>query len=201
MHDPLHFDDEHLTQLGLTLDFGPHDLEMNREGALSPDQIARLETDLRWTYWPAIIILALMVLFTGATSLQAGSFAAVPVVFLMVVAAIPAVLLHLERRNLPQQRVRATLLRIGGMSLIARRFGLTDDGEPRIKLPVEGGKTLFAPRHLYKVLNANRPYIVYYVAVRTWHGYRALSIEPDGGTGPAASSAAPKPKRKTRRGA
>lgn len=199
--DPLDFDDEHLTQLGLTLDFGPADLDANRAGVLSDVQIDRLENDLRTTYWPVIGVLAAVVLILGLTGVMSGSLLLFPMVFMMALALIPAVLLHLEREKLPDQPVKRTTLRVGGFSLMARRFGFVDEANAtgKIILPVQGGKKVFAPQHLYKVLNASRTYIVYYVPVRTWTGYRALSIEPAEDI-PAGSARKAKRRTKPKRG-
>ena len=202
MHDPLAFSDSHMTKLGLALDFGPADLEQNQDGVLSMAQIDRLETDLRWFYWPMIIVLAGMAFFVGISSAASATFALVPVTFLMAVAAVPAVLLYLQRQRLADQPVLYTTLRLGSLSLVARRWGLFDDEGPggNIQLPVEGGKKIFASKHLYKSLNANRTYIIYYVPVRTWSGYRLLSIEPLDSPGDDAPRSKPKRKLKGKRG-
>ncbi|MCD4684533.1 MAG: hypothetical protein K8S97_01170 [Anaerolineae bacterium] len=195
--DPLDFDDDHLARLGLTLDFGPADLDANQSGVLSDLQLERLENDLRTTYWPVIGALAAVVLILGVTGALSGSLVVFPMLFMMALALIPAVLLYLEREKLPQQPVKRTTLRVGGFSLMARRFGALDEANAtgKIKLPVQGGKQIFAPQHVYKVLKSGQTYIVYYVPVRTWVGYRALSIEP---VEDIQKSSARKPKRKTK---
>jgi hypothetical protein len=192
--DPLAFADRHLAELGLTLDFGPGDLAANQVGALTEPQIAQLESDLRWLYWPMIGLLALIAFLIGATSALAGTLTAMPFV-LMGLAAIPAVLLSRERAQLPDRRVQATTLRIGRFSLVARRWGVVDDSEAfgGVRYPVEGGKPVWGPKHLYKVLQPNRTYFAYYVPLRTWRGYRLLSIEP------AEDEAKPKAKPKGKR--
>ncbi len=197
MHDPLAFSDSDMSKLGLTLDFGPADLDDNRDGALSPAQVARLETDLRWFYWPMIIGLVAVAFFIGVTSAVAGTLALVPVVFFMAAAAVPAVLLYVQRQGLADQPVLHTTLRVGGLSLVARRWGLIDESESglggNVTLPVEGGKKIFATKHLYKSLQSNRTYIAYYAPVRTWTGFRLLSVEPL--DAPEASDRREKPKR------
>ncbi|MBN1562707.1 MAG: hypothetical protein JXA10_02635, partial [Anaerolineae bacterium] len=95
-HTPLDFADERMTQLGLTLDFGPRDLAANRAGWLTEAQIERLAGDLRWVYWPIIIALVSIALVIGATSIAAGTLTALPFV-LLGLAAIPALLLKNER--------------------------------------------------------------------------------------------------------
>lgn len=173
--NPLAFADEHMARLGLTLDFGPGDLAFNRSGDLSPAQVARLENDLRLFYWPMIIVLALFSLMVGLVGALNGSLAVMlPALLLIGLAAIPAALLNRERQRLPGRTIQYTTLRMGGLSLTARRWGLNDDSA----LPVDGGKPVFAPKHLYKVLRANQTYLAYFAPVRTWRGYRLLSLEP-----------------------
>lgn len=203
MHDPLAFSDSHMAKLGLTLEFGPADLEQNQDGGLSMAQIDRLETDLRWFYWPMIIVLAGMAFLVGISSAASATFALVPVTFLMAAAAVPAVLLYVQRQRLADQPVLYSTLRLGSLSLVARRWGLFDEDGPtgNIQLPVEGGKKLFASRHLYKALNANRTYVVYYAPVRTWSGYRVLSIEPLDAPGDDAPASKPKRTLRGKRGA
>ncbi len=186
--DPLAFADQHMARLGLTLDFGPGDLAFNRGAQLSPAQIARLENDLRLFYLPMSAALGVFALLIG---LAGALGSAVPMVMLALVlmgcAAIPAWLMRRETERLPDRVVVYTTLRLGGLALTARRWGLSDS------LPVDGGKPIFAPKHLYKVLRANQTYLAYYVPMRTWRGYRLLSLEPhQGGT-------FEKPKRKTKR--
>lgn len=179
--DPLDFYDEHLAKLGLTLDFGPADLAANQAGILSEHQLEHLERDLRWMYWPPTGVFAALTVVFGIVSVTTGTTRTVlPMILMMGLALISAVLLHLERARLPQQPVKRTMLRIGGFSLLARRLGFLDDAsaDENIKLPAEGGKPVFAPKHVYKVLKSGQTYIVYYAPVRTWAGYRALSIEP-----------------------
>jgi hypothetical protein len=188
MDDPLAFNDEHMARLGLTLDFGPGDLACNRDGELSPAQIARLETDLRLFYWPMIAVLSLIAFLIGVMGAINGQLSAFfPALLLMGLAAIPALLLNRERQRLPTRLVLHTTLRLGGLSLTVRRWGLNDEGT----LPVDGGKPVFGPKHVYKVLRANQTYLAHYAPVRTWRGYRLLSLEPMG-------SAPGKPKRKAK---
>ncbi len=191
MDNPLAFTDEHMARLGLTLDFGPGDLASNRDGELSPGQIARLEQDLRLFYWPMIAALAVFAFLIGASGTLAGNLGSLlPALIVMGLGVIPAALLNQQRASLPQRRVRRTILRLGGFSLTMRRFGFREDE----RLPVDGGKPVFGPKHIYKVLQANQTYLAYYAPVRSWRGYRLLSLEPlDDG------SARPKPKRKAKR--
>lgn len=187
-NDPLAFADEHMARLGLTLDFGPGDLAWNREGELSPAQVARLEKDLRLFYWPiigALAFAALVLFFIGAVNTGVGIL--FPILVLMGLAGIAAVQLNRERQRLPNRQVQHTTLRLGGLSLTVRRWGWNDDNT----LPVDGGKPVFAPKYVYQVLRANQTYLVYYVPVRTWRGYRLLSIEPH-------ESTIEKPKRKAK---
>jgi hypothetical protein len=188
MDDPLAFADDHMTRLGLTLDFGPGDLACNRDGELSRAQIARLETDLRLFYWPMIAALTVIAFVIGVMGAINGQFSALfPALLLMGLATIPALLLNRERQRLPTRLVLHTTLRLGGLSLTVRRWGLKDDSA----LPVDGGKPVFGPKHVYRVLRANQTYLTYYVPVRTWRGYRLLSLEP-------IDNALEKPKRKAK---
>ncbi len=190
MDNPLAFSDEHMARLGLTLDFGPGDLASNRDGELSLGQIARLEQDLRVFYWPMIAALVVLAFIIGVTGTLSGDLGAlIPAVVVMGLAAIPAALLNQERTRLPDRPVRYTTLRLGGFSLTMRRWGIKEDE----KLPVDGGKPVFGPKHIYQVLQANQTYLAYYAPVRSWRGYRLLSLEPLEG------SAHPKPKRKMKR--
>lgn len=197
---PLAFVGAHMTQLGLTLDFGPQDLAANQDGYLTDAQIERLEADFRWFYWPMIGFLALIAFLIGVSSALAGTLTAIPFV-LLGLATIPAVLLKMERERLPDRTVKATTLRLGHFSKFARRFELVDERGPLggVKYPVEGGKPIWGPHHLYKILNANRTYVVYYAPVRTWRGYRLLSIEPADTTSVKPKSP-PKRKGKGKRG-
>jgi hypothetical protein len=113
------------------------------------------------------------------------------VVLFLALAVIPITLMRLERERLPDRRVQRTTLRLGTLSLVARRWGLSDDD----KLPVPGGKPIFAPKPLYKALQANRGYILYYTPVRTLRGYRLLTLEPV-----ELEFETEKPKRKLKRG-
>ncbi len=178
---PLAFPDEHMAQLALTLGFGPDDLAANQEGILTESQIARLESNLRWFYWPMIGALAAIAFLIGATSALAGSFTVVSFV-LLALAVIPALLLKRERERLPDREVLVTMLRVGRFSLTMRRWGIFDDDEMfgTVKYPVSavGGKSIWGPKHLYKGMQPNRLYLLYYAPVRTWRGYRLLSIEP-----------------------
>ena len=191
---PLAFADAHMTQLGLTLDFGPHDLATNQDGTLTGAQIEQLEADFRWFYWPMIGFLALIAFLIGVSSALAGTLNAMPFV-LLGLAAIPAVLLKMEREQLPDRPVKATTLRLGRLSKFTRRFDLMDERGPLggVKYPVAGGKPIWGPHHLYKVLNANQTYIVYYAPARTWRGFRLLSIEP---ADPTIANPTHLPKRK-----
>jgi hypothetical protein len=187
--DPLAFADPDLVKLGLTLDFGPGDLACNQEGVLSPAQITRLENDLRLFYWPmsaAAAVFALIIVLTGIAS---GSLASLfPALLVLSLGVIPVLLYRWEQMRLPQRFVRRTIVRIGGLSLTLRRWGLSDDDTVK----VEGGKAVFGPKYLYKVLRGNRNYIAYYAPVRTWKGYRLLSLEP-------SDEVVEKPKRKPKR--
>lgn len=200
MDDPLAFPEEDMTNLGLTLNFGPADLEDNQDGLLSPAQVARLENDLRWFYWPMIGGLAGFAFLVGTASALSGQLALVPVVVLMALAAIPAALLNLERGRLPERAVLRSTLRLGGFSLVARRWGFFDEelAAGNVHYPVQGGKKVFGPKHLYKVLRSGQTYLVYYAPVRTWYGFRLLSLEPLEDAPPASRprrKAKAKPKR------
>jgi hypothetical protein len=189
--NPLAFTDEHMARLGLTLDFGPGDLASNRDGELSPGQIARLEQDLRLFYWPMIAALVVFAFLIGVSGTLAGDLSAlIPALVVMGLAVIPAALLNQQRASLPQRRVRRTMLRLGGFSLTMRRWGIKDEQ----RLPVDGGKPVFGPKHIYKVLQANQTYLAYYAPVRSWRGYRLLSLEPLDSGSPTS-----KPKRKAKR--
>jgi hypothetical protein len=191
MDNPLAFSDEHMARLGLTLDFGPGDLASNRDGELSPSQIVRLEQDLRLFYWPMIIALAVFAFLIGVTGIVAGDISnLIPALVVLGLAAIPAVLLNQERARLPRRQVRRTTLRMGGFSLTMRRWGIKEEK----RLPVDGGKPVFGPKHIYKVLQANQTYLAYYAPVRSWRGYRLLSLEPL-----ESVSGYSKPKRKAKR--
>jgi hypothetical protein len=189
--NPLAFSDEHMARLGLTLDFGPGDLASNRDGDLSPAQIVRLERDLRLFYWPMIVALVLFAFITGVMGAIYELGMLIPALVLMALAAIPAVLLNRERAHLPDRTVTYTTLRLGGFSLTIRRWGFKDDQ----RLPVDGSKPVFGPKSIYKVLQANQTYLAYYAPVRTWRGYRLLSLEPMEG-----ARVFRKPKRKPKRG-
>ncbi|MBN1201438.1 MAG: hypothetical protein JXJ20_06240 [Anaerolineae bacterium] len=184
MVDPFAFSDPHQRELAATLEFGPDELDSNREGTLTPAQIKRLETDLRWMYWPVICLvsgLALIVAMYGAINGPSGWM--VPATVLAAGAILAAFWLRLERLRLPDAEVRATMLRLGRLSLGIRRLGIMvddDTGPERTHYPVESGRSLFATNRLYKVLRANQPYRVYYAPVRVWGGLRLLSIEPVG---------------------
>jgi hypothetical protein len=191
MDNPLAFSDEHMARLGLTLDFGPGDLASNRDGELSLGQIARLEQDLRFFYWPMIAALVVVAFLIGVSGTLAGNISSlIPALIVMGLAAIPAALLNRQRASLPYCRVRRTMLRLGGFSLTIRRWGIKDEH----RLPVDGGKPVFGPKHIYKVLKANQTYLAYYAPVRSWRGYRLLSLEPLDSGSPTA-----KPKRKAKR--
>lgn len=190
-NDPLAFGDDPMLKLALAVNFGPEDLAFNRDGELSPAQIDQLETDLRQFYWPMIGGLALLTFLLGGMSALGGQLLALPAALLMVAAVVPALLLKWERERLPERRVQRTALRMDTLSLFARRFGLRDDKA----LPAADGKPIFAPKPLYKALQANRTYILYYTPLRTWHGYRLLSLEPT-----EESSAPVKAKHKPKRG-
>lgn len=173
--DPLQFSDDHMIRLGLTLDFGPGDLACNQDGVLSPAQIAQVENDLRWFYWSMVAALAVFAtlfcmigFFTGVLLLL------LPALIVMGLSLIPISLYKRELLRLPLRQVQHTTMRIGGFALTLRRWGLSDDKQ----VPVDGGKRVFGPAHLYKVLRANQTYIAYYAPVRSWKGYRLLSLEP-----------------------
>jgi hypothetical protein len=190
MDNPLAFDDEHMARLGLTLDFGPGDLASNRDGELSPSQIARLEGDLRLFYWPMIVALVIFAFLIGVSGTVAGNIGVlIPALVVMGLAAIPAVLLNQQRARLPRRLVLRTTLRLGGFSLTIRRWGFRDSD----RLPVDGGKPVFGPKHIYNVLQANQTYLAYYAPVRSWRGYRLLSLEP------LETGTYAKPKRKAKR--
>jgi hypothetical protein len=175
MDNPLAFSDEHMARLGLTLDFGPGDLATNRDGELSPSQVARLEGDLRLFYWPMIVALVIFTFLIGVSGTVTGNIGVlIPALVVMGLAAIPAVLLNYERARLPGRQVLRTTLRLGGFSLTMRRWGFREDE----RLPVDGGKPVFGPKHIYNVLQANQTYLAYYAPVRSWRGYRLLSLEP-----------------------
>jgi len=190
-NDPLEFADDPLRKLALALDFGPDDLAFNRDGQLSPDQVTRLDQDLRYFYGGIAAMLAAVSVLLAVVGAVAGQLLLFPVLLFLGLAVFPAALLRMERERLPDRRVQRTTMRLGTLSLVARRWGLSDED----KLPVPGGKPIFAPKPLYKALQANRGYILYYTPVRTLHGYRLLSLEPveEGFT-------AEKPKRKLKRG-
>jgi hypothetical protein len=191
MDNPLAFSDEHMARLGLTLDFGPGDLASNRDGELSPSQIARLEHDLRLFYWPMIAGLVLFAFLIAVSGTVAGNIGAlIPALVVMGLALIPAVLLNWQRASLPDRQVLRTTLRLGGFSLTIRRWGFRESD----RLPVDGGKPVFGPKHIYNVLQANQTYLAYYAPVRSWRGYRLLSLEPLDTGDPYA-----KPKRKAKR--
>lgn len=190
-NDPLAFADEQLQNLALALDFGPDDLAYNHEGELSPAQIARLEEDINQFYWPMIGGLALIACVIALVGMFTGQLLALPAVLFAVLMVIPVTLLRMERERLPDRQVQRTLLRMGTLSLVARRWGLSDERT----LPTAGDKPIFAPHSLYKVLQANRVYILYYTPVRTWRGYRLLSLEPA-----ESDYELEKPKRKAKRG-
>ncbi len=190
-NDPLEFADEALQKLALALDFGPDDLAFNREGQLTAEQIARLDQDLRNFYgWIAGMLVAVAILL-AVVGVTAGQLLVLPVLLCLILAVIPIALFRMERERLPDRRVQRTTMRLGTLSLVARRWGLSDDD----KLPVPANKPIFAPKPLYKALQANRGYILYYTPVRTWRGYRLLTLEPV-----EDSFADEKPKRKLKRG-
>lgn len=190
-NDPLEFADDTMRKLALALDFGPDDLAFNRAGELSPDQIARLDDDLRQFYWSITGGLALVALLLAGVGVLVGELLALPVLLFLGVAVIPVALLRWEHERLPARRVQRTTMRLGTLSLVARRWGLTDND----KLPVPGSKPIFAPKPLYKALQANRGYILYFTPVRTLHGYRLLTLEPI-----ETPFDVEKPKRKLKRG-
>ena len=189
------FGDEHLDRLAAVLDFTPEDLEANQDGALSEHQVLLLARDLRWQYWPIIGGLCFFLFISAATSISAGTFAVMPVGLLAVAAAVVAFLLRHEQGILPGKPVRATLLRMGKISLLAGRLGLRSDGpNERVRFPVENGQHMIAPDRLHHALRANFRYRVYYAQLRTWGHYRILSIEPLGEHQPPV-----KPKHKAKR--
>ncbi|MBI5960836.1 MAG: hypothetical protein HY866_19010 [Chloroflexi bacterium] len=189
--DPLSFIDEQQRKLALALDFGPEDLMFNDEGKLSPAQIAQLNQDLLWFYGPMVAASTALALFFAMMGVFSGNALLLPGIMMLVLALIPALLLRQERERLARRRVQRTMLRLGTLSLTARRMGLLEGDT----LPVAGDKPVFAPKRLYKALQANRTYILYYTPVRTWRGYRLLSLEP---TEDAVEFE--KPKRKPKRG-
>lgn len=197
MHDPIDFADPHLTELGLALDFGPDDLAANQQGRLSLPQAALLDHDLRWFYGPMIGGLVILAFLIGLSSALNGELALFPVILLMALAMLPAYLLRQELSLLADRRVERTMLKLGSLGLVARRWGLVDTRGPfgGVNFPVMNDKPVFGPRHLYRMLNARRTYVVYYAPVRTWRGFRLLSIEPV--TSPPPGT---KPKRKAKRG-
>jgi hypothetical protein len=190
-NDPLEFADDPMRKLALALDFGPDDLAFNREGLLSAEQIDRLDQDLRHFYGGIAGTLASIGVLLTVVGTVTGQLLVLPVLMFLAVAVIPVALMRLERERLPDRRVQRTTLRLGTLSLVARRWGLSDDD----KLPVPGGKPIFAPKPLYKALQANRGYILYYTPVRTLRGYRLLTLEPV-----EESFVDEKPKRKLKRG-
>jgi hypothetical protein len=190
-NDPLEFADEPIRKLALALDFGPEDLAFNREGQLSADQIARLDQDLRYFYGGIAGTLAAVAILLAFMGMVAGELLLFPILLSLILTVIPATLFRLERERLPDRRVQRTTMRLGTLSLVARRWGLSDDNT----LPVPGGKPIFAPKPLYKALQANRGYILYYTPMRTLRGYRLLTLEPV-----EEGFMDEKPKRKLKRG-
>jgi hypothetical protein len=191
-NDPLACADEEQRKLALVLDFGPDDLMFNDEGRLSPAQIDQLNQDLIHLYGPMIGACILIALVFSLIGLSNGAPLLVPGLLVLALAVLPMGLLKHERDRLAQSRVQRTTLRLGTLSLTARRLGLMHD----TPLPVPGNKPIFDPgRKLYKVLRANQTYILYYTPVRTWRGYRLLSLVPTDD-----ASEPEKPKRKPKRG-
>ncbi|MBI5960856.1 MAG: hypothetical protein HY866_19110 [Chloroflexi bacterium] len=173
--DPLSFIDEQQRKLALALDFGPEDLMFNDEGKLSPAQIALLDKDVIWLFGSMIALCGALALFFAVLSLFVfGSVTLLPALAPLLAAFVTVIMLKRVREQLPQAPVQRTTLRLGTLSLTARRWGLSDDD----KLPVPNHQPIFAPKHLYKALQANRTYILYYTPLRTWRGYRLLSLEP-----------------------
>lgn len=199
MHDPRSFFDQHQAELGMALDFGPDDLAANQQGMLSYPQIAQLDRDLRWFYGPIIWSLAGAAFLIAVSSTLAGTPAAVPIISLMVGALIATYLQRQERATLADRHVQRTMLKVRTLGLVARRWGLLDDRGPfgGVRYPVMNDRTVFGPRHLYQVLSARQSYVVYYAPVRTWRGFRLLSIEP---FDDALPDEKPKRKSKTKTG-
>lgn len=182
--------------LGAALRFSPADLTRNRDGELTPAQVRRLHHDLRWVYWPVIGGASGFAFFVGTTSLLAGSFALVPVVFLLLVATAAAVVLFVQRENLPLREVHESVLDIGRLALTAHRWGLVDDDPMgRVQFKVDGGRRVFAPRGLVHAMRPNQRYFIYYARLRTWSGCRILSIEPADGMAPVGTRRKAKRKR------
>jgi hypothetical protein len=186
----------HMLKLAVTLEFGPDDLEANRNGYLSPSQIARFQTKMRRIYWIGLIALSALVFVLGLIGINAlpgGWFILALSVAVMLAALGLASTLPGELRSLPDRPVQVTPIRIGRLSLWFRRWG-SDEGKALFK--AEGDTPVSAPSNLYKVLRANQDYRAYYMRLhRHWGGHRIISMEPVG----KWSADAPEPKTKHKR--
>lgn len=187
--------ERHMLKLGVTLEFGPEDLEANRDGDLSPGQIEQLQAKMRRDNWIALGILSLVAFILGIIGINAGPFLLVGAVAIMLFTLWAASMISSELDSLPDREVKPTFIKFGRLSLMFRRWGSSDE---TAKFKVERDKHITAPGYLYKVLRPNQEYCAYYVRVyRQLHLYRLLSIEPVGGW--ADEVPEPKPKRKHKR--
>ncbi|MBN1678656.1 MAG: hypothetical protein JW966_00095 [Anaerolineae bacterium] len=175
--------DEHRVKLEIVIGFSTHDLLENKRGRLTAAQIARLEYDLRWQYWPVIGALSVITFLVGVSGTLMASANGMgfmtPVIVLMGLALYAAYQLRKKREQLPAYRLLAAPLRLGRMSLTMRRLNISDESSlARANFKLDDGTRLFAPRQIYGVLHANQDYRAFYIPLRTWGAARILSLEP-----------------------
>jgi hypothetical protein len=168
--------DSHLDELAAALHFDIQALGYNREGYLTPAQIAQFKHHLDRSYWPLLAFLSSMAFVLGGLAvvfLPVGLVLFVPVALLMLTALWGGTVLRRERALLTTPVVRPIMITFKEGTLRRRRRGPSGE-EPPLRVQ---GKQLKAPRTLYRALRANQPYRVYYVPLN-WPGYRIVSVEP-----------------------
>lgn len=179
--DAGYFADSELQKLADVLNFTPDELAMNWAGYLTERQMRQLEHDLRQMYWIIIGLLSFTAFGLGALALVHFALLFIPV-GLMIAAAVVAFIYRNEREHLPDRDVDWSRVKVGWFSLITKGiFG--DDSHQTAYF---NDNKLVAPRAVYRAMQPNLHYRVYFVRTRLPSGYRVLSMEPESG---------PKPKR------
>jgi hypothetical protein len=169
-----YFGDPEMQQLADVLNFTPHELSANRAGYLTERQIRQLERELRQMYWIIIGILSFTTFGVGAMAVFHPALALIPIA-LMMVTAIVAYFYRYQREQLPNREVEWSRVKVGLFSLWTNRFF----GENNRQVAYFNNNKLGAPRAVYRAMQPNLRYRVYYAPVRLMPGYRVLTMEPE----------------------
>jgi hypothetical protein len=169
-----YFGDPDMQRLADVLDFTPHELSANRAGYLTERQIRQLERELRQMYWIIIGILSFTTFGMAALAFVHVALLLIPI-GLMIITAMVAYFYRYQRERLPDREVEWSRVKVGLFSLWTNRFF----GDNSHQIAYFNNNKLGAPRAVYRAMQPNLHYRVYYAPVRLMPGYRVLTMEPE----------------------